>query len=146
MAGEIEPKTGLGGLEMKDRIECKVIRILSDRELVLDAGSDRGVEMGMVFNIQGVLDIQDPVSKAPIETLTFTKLSVRVSHLGSKVSVARTFRQGFHKDKSLGLEELTQDMLVERIESTSFERNFNWERKINIGDRAIQISPRGPRA
>lgn len=73
----------------------KVAALLNSRELVLNLGSDDGVEVGMRFvilNSKGV-DITDPDTGKVIGDVKVPKTVVKVVRVdGPKVAVARTFR------------------------------------------------------
>ena len=73
----------------------KVAALLTSRELVLNLGSDDGVEVGMRFailNSKGV-DITDPDTGKVIGDVKVPKTVVKIVRVdGPKVSVARTFR------------------------------------------------------
>ena len=123
---------------MKEPICGQVVRILSERELVIDAGSSQGVEEGMLFDIRGYVDIKDPDSQEILESLLISKVRVKTSLVGEKVSVARTYRQ---VQSSFARTWLSSDFIgqVERIRSDNISGNDVWEKVISIGDEAIQI-------
>jgi len=77
------------------RIHGKVAAILSTRELVLNVGSEAGVELGtrfVVLNSKGV-DVRDPDTGEIIGTVEVPKTVVKVVRVeGPRLSVARTFR------------------------------------------------------
>ena len=74
-------------------IECKVAQILSEEELVINAGSENGVEEEMTFDIMGMVTIKDPDSDEILDEIPFTKISVKASHVRPRVTVAETFRK-----------------------------------------------------
>ena len=74
-------------------IECKVAQILSDEELVINAGSEDGVKKGMIFNIMGMVTIKDPDTGEILDEIPFTKISVKASLIRPKVTVAETRRK-----------------------------------------------------
>ena len=77
------------------RIRGKVAAILSKREVVLNIGTENGVEVGMRFvilNRKGV-DVKDPDSGEVIGTVEVPKTVIKVVRVdGPKISVGRTFR------------------------------------------------------
>lgn len=77
------------------RIRGKVAAILSARELILNVGSEDGVEIGMRFvilNSKGV-NITDPDTEEIIGSVEVPKTVVKVVRIDSEhLSVARTFR------------------------------------------------------
>ena len=78
-----------------ERIRGKVAAILSQRELVLNVGSDDGVEVGIKFvilNSKGI-DVTDPDTGDVLGTVEVPKTVVKVVRVdGPHLSVARTFR------------------------------------------------------
>ena len=78
-----------------ERIKGKVAAILSRRELILNIGSEDGVEIGMMFvilNSKGI-DVTDPDSGKILGTVEVPKTVVKVVRVdGPHLSVARTFR------------------------------------------------------
>lgn len=78
---------------MTDRIVGKVARINSDRELIINRGSEHGVEEGLIFRVKGApIDITDPDSGASLGTVSSVKLFVRAEEVDGKFCIARTFR------------------------------------------------------
>jgi len=78
-----------------ERIEGKVARILTARELVINRGSDHGVEVGMrfaVLNRKG-REILDPDTNEVLGSVELPKTFVKVISVDPKLSVARTFRE-----------------------------------------------------
>jgi hypothetical protein len=77
------------------RIRGKVAAILSKRELILNIGSEDGVEVGMQFvilNSKGI-DVTDPDTGQVLGTVEVPKTVVKVVRVDSPhLSVARTFR------------------------------------------------------
>lgn len=78
-----------------ERIRGKVAAILSRRELILNIGSEDGVEIGMKFvilNSKGI-DVTDPDTGEVLGTVEVPKTVVKVVRVDSShLSVARTFR------------------------------------------------------
>lgn len=74
-------------------IECKVAQIFSDEELVINAGSEKGVEEGMIFDIMGMVTIKDPDTDEELDEIPFIKISVKATSVRPRVSVAETLRK-----------------------------------------------------
>ena len=123
---------------MSDQICCKVARILSDRELVINAGSSQGVREEMMFNVMGVVDIKDPDSLDFLESILVSKVSVKVSIVGEKVSVARTYKQ---TQSNLARAMLHSEFFSqqERIKSDQKTASDDWDRVVRVGDEVVQI-------
>ena len=73
-------------------IECKVAQILSEKELVINAGSENGVRDGMTFDIMGMVTILDPDTDELLDAIPFTKVRVKASLVRPRVTVAETLR------------------------------------------------------
>lgn len=124
---------------MTQSIKCKVIRIISQTELVIDAGSSQGVEKGMIFAVNGELDIRDPDSGETIEEIPYEKLRVKVSTLGENVSIAETYRRVRTR--------LAQDILFgeafaqqELIKTKEITMPRDWDTTISVGDAAVNLT------
>jgi hypothetical protein len=79
----------------QNRSEAKVAKILTERELVLNRGTDSGIEIGMRFAIQNMngQNIVDPETGEDLGSLDFSKTIVKIIDVYPKMSVAKTFRQ-----------------------------------------------------
>jgi hypothetical protein len=78
---------------MAERVTGKVARVTSDRELIINRGSEHGVAVGMVFRVKGSpVDVIDPDTNQSIGTVARVKVVVRVVEVDIKFSIARTFR------------------------------------------------------
>ena len=83
MAIQTEPITG------------KVARILNDREVALNIGSDDGVALDMLFDIMSKgYDIQDPDTGEILGSVQSQrpKIRIRIIQVHDRVSVASTYR------------------------------------------------------
>jgi len=72
----------------------KVVEILDDRELALNAGTDRGIILGTVLRIVSgsPTKIVDPDTDELLGEVVHTKAVVRVYEVQTRFSLARTFR------------------------------------------------------
>ncbi len=78
-----------------DRLTGQVARILSERELVVNRGTNDGVTLGMklaVLNPNGA-DITDPVTGESLGSIDLAKVVVKVTQVHERVCVAATFRK-----------------------------------------------------
>ena len=72
-------------------VRGKIVRIVSDYMVVLDAGEEKGVEPGMKFIIYAdVGEITDPVTNEKLGNLEIPKGEVLVKVVHEKYSVAET--------------------------------------------------------
>jgi hypothetical protein len=77
-----------------DRIRGLVAQVIDDRTLVINRGSDHGVQVGMrfaVLNPEGV-DVVDPETGKSIGSVDVEKILVKVVRVEPKLAKARTFR------------------------------------------------------
>lgn len=76
------------------RIEGKVATVLNERELVLNIGSEEGVEIGMRFKIlyPGGIEITDPDTDQPLGNVEWPKTEVKIVSVQPHMAVGRTFR------------------------------------------------------
>ena len=72
-------------------IEGKVAKVLNSRELVFNKGASDGVETGMKFHVQGMIDIVDPDSQEDLGSLARSKLEVEVVEVEPRFAIARSF-------------------------------------------------------
>ena len=133
---------------MPDRIEAKVARILTSRDLVLNKGAGDGVAPGMRFailNRKGA-DVVDPDTGETLGSVELPKTFVKVVQVQHRVSVARTFRT-WHKAGG-SLWSLTSSMsspptvTVETLktdESRAADELDESESYVKIGDAAVQV-------
>src|ERR1700730_3824695 len=79
---------------MSERIRARVAEVLTERELVLNKGSEDGVSIGMRFailNRKGA-DIVDPDTGKSMGPVELEKTIVKVVRLQERLAIARTFR------------------------------------------------------
>lgn len=80
--------------DLGEPIRGRVARILNSRELVINRGTEHGVEIGMrfaVLNSKGA-EITDPDSGELLGSVDVEKTFVKVVRVQERMSVARTFR------------------------------------------------------
>lgn len=113
------------------QMRCQVVKILSDRDLVIDAGKKRGVEEGMIFSIMGSEEIRDPDSKEIIEVVEYEKIRVKVSFVGDEVAVAGVFSDSKSEDDSL--------LGSGRFFGRNKREGPDWNRSVKVKDAAIEV-------
>jgi hypothetical protein len=77
-----------------EKISGKVAQILNARELVINRGSNDGVEIGMQFailNLNGG-EIKDPDTGEVLGEIEVPKVLVKITRVAARISVASTFR------------------------------------------------------
>lgn len=120
---------------MRRPIRCKLVKILSSQELIVDAGSDHGVEEDMVFKIIGFLPVTDPDGEL-IETLEIVKARVKTIIIGKKVAVAQTYLNVDAEFKRA----LSTSAFVPQVEKMTTQQTTQsdeWGKVVKVGDDAI---------
>ena len=73
-------------------IEGKVAKILNDRELAINRGSNHGVETDMIFKVlEESGEIMDPETGESIGSIKRDKIKVKIVHVQPSLSIGRTF-------------------------------------------------------
>ncbi len=88
------------------RIEGLVATVLNERELVLNVGSEHGVQVGMRFDIlyPGGIRIPDPTDPSKtLGSVEWPKTQVKIVQVYPNLSVGRTFRTITTPAKGLNL-------------------------------------------
>lgn len=76
-------------------IKGKIVRILSDREVVIDKGSANGVKYSMEFVIYEEADpVVDPKSREILARIDLVKNRVYVTHIQERICIAETAPSG----------------------------------------------------
>ena len=116
----------------------EVVDILSETELAINIGIDKGADLNMRFRIAGIYQIRDPASNQVIEQVNFTKATVEISYLGRNASVARTIPTiGMKLDIPTRTTKLPLGR--ENYDPDSGTVNEGWSKNIKIGDPAVQV-------
>ncbi len=128
---------------MTDRIEGKVARILTNRRLIINKGSDDGVGLGMRFAILSPvgLDVRDPDTDEPLGSVDVARTVVKVIAVDERLCTARTFRTvrstGIFGAFASGPTEREETL---RTDESTVEREIGeTESKIKIGDTAVEV-------
>ena len=130
--------------EPEERIRGKVAEVVSDREVILNRGSEHGVHNGMYFAIldPGAVGITDPDTDEPLGDIKMVKIVVRAIEVAPKITLARTFRTrrvnvGGTGGLSLGrmVSAMQEPDYVEKVEKLTLDRNS--PRKIDPKDSAV---------
>ncbi|MGE4267052.1 MAG: hypothetical protein AB7F25_06425 [Deferribacterales bacterium] len=80
---------------MSELIRSKVARILNSREIAIAAGSQQGIEVGMLFDVldQNDEDIVDPDTGNILGSLERPKVRVKITQVQERLSVASTYKK-----------------------------------------------------
>jgi hypothetical protein len=80
---------------MTSQIRGKVAQVLNSRELALNVGTDRGVQVGMLFDVLDPKgeDIVDPDTGDILGSLARPKVRIKVISVQPKLAVASTYKK-----------------------------------------------------
>lgn len=74
-------------------IEGKVAKILNARELVINRGTEHGIEAGMRFKVvEETQEIVDPDTHQSLGTISREKIRVKVADAQPRFAIARTYQ------------------------------------------------------
>ncbi len=90
----------------KARLEGRVASILNARELVINIGSNAGVEPGQKFAILAATPIQvkDPGSGAMLDEIDREKIRVEAREVRATITICRTYRMKGGGGLALGVQ------------------------------------------
>ena len=138
---------------MPEPIRGKVAQILNSRELVINAGSNSGVAVGMRFEVMDAKgqDIKDPATGELLGSLERPKVKVEVSKVQERLSVASTYKNetvnvgGGGLVVSSSLSQLFMPAKYETRYETLKTEEKTWEdldeedSYVKIGDPVVQV-------
>lgn len=130
-------------VEPERRVQGKVAEVVSDREVILNRGSEHGVYPGMYFAIldPSAVGITDPDTDEPLGDIKIVKIVVRAVDVAPKLTLARTFRSrrvnvgGTGMGLSVFASALREPEYVEKVEKLTLDRNS--PRKIDPKDSVV---------
>ena len=139
---------------MNAPIRGKVARIMNSRELVINKGSNDGVEVGMRFMIidRTGENITDPDTGKIIGSLQKPKVEVEVTQIGELIAVAHTYKYRMTNVGGMGFGGAGQ--IAKMFSPPKFKREYetlksddqDWEplseedSYIQVGDPVVQIT------
>lgn len=134
------------------KITAKVAKILDNRTLVINAGSDKNVRLGMKFLISSSVgsEVKDPDSEEVLGEVAIPKIRVSIVRVDSKYSIAETFEyqtinEGGSIPTSMTLTKIFEPpKLVKRYKTFELEesqkRSIDEEKSVvKVGDIAEEI-------
>lgn len=129
------------------RIEGRVARIMTERELVINRGADHGVEVGTRFAILNPngLEIKDPETGEDLGSVEVAKTIVKVVSVQDRLCVATTFRTTKTAGGALWMAGLANPP-VERTETlrtdqtNAYEELSEEESRVKTGDPAVEVT------
>ena len=128
-------------------MEFKVVRILDEYRIIINAGFKNGITVNDVFEIHGVVDaIYDPDTKELLGTLNGIKAQVKVAQVHEKMSVCKNVVE-ISPIQTLIYEGLTGGRGLSQFMSTPQKLNVDKSQitnpelyePIQIGDKAVLI-------
>ena len=73
-------------------IEGKVAEVLNEREVLINKGSEAGVELGMTFRVTTPdIPVRDPDTRETLGTFNRDKIGIKATEVYPKFSVGRTY-------------------------------------------------------
>lgn len=128
-------------------IEGKVAGILTERELTINIGSDKGVYGGMTFKVltRSPLEIKDPETGEILGEVDREKVRVKADEVNKKFTICKTYRK-YRSPRSVlyDIGMLMRSPMVNhetlKVEDSSLPQPLSEEESIvKVGDRVIQI-------
>lgn len=135
----------------KKIVEGRVAAILNARELVINVGSENGVEPGMKFAVlaQTPLLVKDPMTGKELDHVDREKVRVQATEVRPKITICRTYRVKRIEGGLFGTRPWTIADLYRpakgipetlRIEDSSMPPPLSeQESYVKVKDRAIQV-------
>lgn len=136
-------------------IEGKVAKILNTRELVINRGSEHGIEAGMRFKVLEIIEeIFDPDTNENLGSISREKIRVKAVDVQPRFAIARTYETYFVHDTRaipfaleayIALDPLTkvrtiasdsEDSLSPYTPHTAYDERKGF---VKIGDKVVQI-------
>ena len=129
-------------------VRGKVARVLNEREVAINRGSDDGVELGMKFNIidSDRQEVRDPDTGETLGYVERAKIPVRVTSVYDRLAVATTFR--FRRvnvgGKGLGVGGFNPPIWRNRYETVGengakSKNGSEFSKHVAIGDPVVQV-------
>ena len=125
-------------------VEGKVATILNMRELIINRGSQDGVEAGMRFKIVDEnATVVDPDTKEELGTITREKIRVTTADVQPRFSIARTYETYKTEEPVPNRSPLTRTITKVRtlVSGSEFPLTSYDGSKVFVcvGDRAVQV-------
>ena len=125
-------------------VKGKVAKILNSREIAINKGSEDGVKTGMKFNVQEQeTTITDPDSDAHLGQLIRPKISVEVTHVDSRFSVARTFETYQAPNPDATHISSVFSRYITRVKKIRTQSDFEYREDsvyVSVGDTVVEIT------
>ena len=124
--------------------EGRVARILNERELVINLGTEQGIQDGMKFSVlEETGNILAPETRESLGSLTREKIRVKIVDVRPKLSVGRTYEtiSARAPGSFLGLLQTSTIRKIQTInvvgsEAAPFGDSVGY---VKVGDKVVQI-------
>lgn len=130
-------------------IEGKVAKILNARELVINRGSEHGIEAGMRFKVvEETEEIVDPDTRESLGTISREKIRVKVADAQPRFAIARTYQTYEVQEPSASAlafslhRKFNTVTRVKTLASDSGDIRASYDESkgfVKIGDKVVQI-------
>ena len=129
-------------------VRGKVARVLNERQVAINRGSDDGVEVGMKFSILNSdrQEIRDPDTGETLGHVDRAKIPVRVTAVHDRIAVATTFR--FRRvniaGRGFGISAFIPPKWRKRYETlqengAKFNGDSDFSKQVAVGDPVVQV-------
>ena len=131
-------------------LQGQVAQILNEREIVINAGSERGVRVGMKFAVLAdkPTDIYDPDSGELLDKVDREKTRVEATEVREKIAICRTYRtrvidggplyQSFGSNMFAAPKEIVETLKIG--DASPLPPLSPAESYVKIKDRVVQVS------
>ena len=141
---------------MSEKIRAKVARVLNSREVVITAGLENGVTVGMHFDVMDPKgeNITDPDTGEVLGSIERPKVTVQITQVQNRLAIASTYKKqrvniggtgsGLLQDFGSLSRSLMPPKYVAKYETLKTEEK-TWEdldeeqSYVKIGDRVVQV-------
>ena len=125
-------------------VNGKVTNILNARELVINRGSDAGVQLDMVFKVmEDQVEITDPDTRIRLGTLEREKIRIKITEIQPKFAIGRTYET--YQTNDPGFSALSHFGVFAPRRITRVRTLKTQDENIAIGDENIAaVSPGDP--
>ena len=124
-------------------LEGKVAQILNDRELVINRGSNDGVEFGMKFKIVESLTILDPDTSEELGSIERENIRVKVIDVQPAFAIAQTYQTyrttGALNLLSRSLGQMTSSIITEVRRIRTSEDFADDAKLVRGGEKVVQV-------
>ena len=125
---------------MKTSNDIRIVKIISDKSIILNVGSDDDVKVGDIFKIISptTTEVIDPFTKKSLGMLEYVKATVAVTFVYEKMCVCQNSKSASIVDSLSYLTSIQRKPL--NVDTTQISGGFEENsEKIQIGDVAVKV-------